>query len=214
MRSLFKGSSAQKASDARTPRHSSGWVELLKHLKTTESLRILDVGATSPNNINFLTSLGHSVYMANFVEDAAKPEWRVPVDPADPDYTPGAVGFDTQAFLRQNMDFGGRHFDVVTFWDTADYLPSELVGPVIHRLCEVLTPGGKLLAFFHTRKAADTTFMRYHLTPEDHVDMQQIGTYPILQTFQNRQVEQLFHAYGNYRFFLAKDSLQEVIVTR
>ncbi|RXH55661.1 class I SAM-dependent methyltransferase [Granulicella sibirica] len=214
MRSLFKGSSSQKTSDVRTPRHSSGWVELLKYLQTTESLRILDVGATSPNNINFLTGLGHSVYMANFVEDAARPEWRIANEDAAPDSAPGATHFDTQSFIKQNLDFGGRNFDVITFWDTADYLPPELVAPVIDRLFEVLSPGGKLLAFFHTKNAVDTSFVRYHLTPESHVDMQKTGNYPITGKFQNRQIEQLFHAYASYRFFLAKDSLQEVIVTR
>ena len=214
MRTLFKGSSSQKASDVRTPRHSSGWVELLKHLQTTESLRILDVGATSPNNINFLTGLGHSVYMANFVEDAARPEWRVASEAPNQDFIPGDPRFDTQRFIQENLDFGGRHFDVITFWDTADYLPLELVAPVIERLFDVLSPGGRLLAFFHTKNASDTSFVRYHLTPESHVDMQKIGNYPITGRFQNRQIEQLFHAYASYRFFLAKDSLQEVIVTR
>ena len=57
-------------------RHSRGWSEMNKFLHTREGLRVLDFGATSPPNINYLTELGHSVYMANPVSDAAAPEWR------------------------------------------------------------------------------------------------------------------------------------------
>lgn len=213
MRSLFKTSSAQKTDAPRVPRHSSGWGDLLKHLRATESLRILDVGATSPHNINFLTGLGHSVYMANFVEDAARPEFHIAPAPPDPAAPTGS--FDIEAFLNSNLDFGGRQFDVITLWDAADYLPQDLVPPLIARLHQVLVPDGKLLAFFHTKmNAPDTTFTRYHLTAESQVEIQRIGTYAIVQIFQTRQIERLFKDYSNYKFFLAKDSLQEVIVTR
>jgi hypothetical protein len=213
---MFKSSSGQKAQDARVPRHSSGWADLLKHLQATESLRLLDVGATSSDNINFLTGLGHSVYMANFVEDAARPEWRVPVEAGGPENAKtGETAFDTAGYLNANATFAGRGFDVIALWDALDYLPQELIGPLVNRLHEVLAPGGKLLAFFHTKMAsADNAFVRYHLTNTSVVQMQKIGIYPILQTFQNRQIERLFQAFANYRFFLAKDGVQEVIATR
>ena len=213
MRSLFKNSSTPKAGAPRVPRHSSGWGDLLKHLQANESLRILDVGATSPHNINFLTGLGHSVYMANFVEDAARSEFRVAAEAPEPGAP--ATRFDIETFLKTNLDFAGRHFDVITLWDAADYLPPELVSPLVERLHQVLAPGGKLLGFFHTKmNAPDTTFSRYHLTGENQVEIQRLGTYPLVQTFQTRQIERLFKDYSNYRFFLAKDSVQEVIVTR
>ena len=47
-------------------RHSSGWKEMLKNLQRRESLRILDIGPTSSGNINFVTGMGHSIYMSNF----------------------------------------------------------------------------------------------------------------------------------------------------
>ena len=64
----------------RPPRNSSGWRDILKYLKETESLRVLDFGATSSHNINYLTGMGHSVYMANVVQEAARPEWRKPLE--------------------------------------------------------------------------------------------------------------------------------------
>jgi len=213
MRSFFKSSSDQRTAEPRIARSSSGWADLYKYLQTADALRVLDVGATSANNINFLTNLSHSVYMANFVEDAAKPEWMVADDRADA--PTGGTRFNLEGFVTENMDFAGRQFDVVLLWDTLDFLPVDLVAPLVNRLYEVLAPGGKLLGFFHTKLLpAETNFSRYHLTELNQVEMQKVGKFPLVQVFQNRQIERMFQAYSNYKFFLAKDNLAEVIVTR
>jgi SAM-dependent methyltransferase len=211
MRSLFgsSDSTGSKAHDGdRIPRHSSGWKELLKHLRGQESLRVLDIGPTSSTNINYITSLGHSIYMANVVEEAAKPEWM----------TAGAAGeqptFDVDRFLENNLNFAGRIFDVVILWDTADYLPDPLLTPFFARIHQVLQPGGLMLAFFHATTATDTAFCRYHLTDTEIVDMQRAGNYPLLHSYSNRAIENMLSQFSSYRFFLAKDSLREVIVTR
>ena len=202
------GGGAAQSQSGRAPRHSSGWAALSKHLKTEESLRMLDIGPTSAGNINFITNLGHSIYMANLAEDAAKPEYATVGED-------GAAGFDVDKFLRQNLDFAGRHFNVVALWDAADYLPGALLQPVVDRIYDVMEPGGQLLAFFHSKMTGDeTTFTRYHLTETDAVDMQRVGGLPMLQTYTNRQVEGLFHRFAGYKFFLAKDALREVLVTR
>ena len=193
-------------------RHSSGWSQLHKHLLAHDSLRILDIGPTSAGNINFLTSLGHSIYMANLVEDAARPEYSK-VETTGPDA--GKTTYDVTRFLKDNLDFAGRTFDVVTLWDTADYLPGVLVEPVINRIYDVLSPGGQILAFFHSKLTGDDTgFSRYHITPTDQLELQSIGRHSILNNFTSRQVEALFKRFASHRFFLAKDSLREVIVLR
>jgi Methyltransferase domain len=212
MRNLFGGGDTTgnpRGSNAgRVPRHSSGWNELLKYLRTQESLRILDIGPTSSTNINYITNLGHSIYMANVVEEASKPEWL----------TPGEAGaepvFDVDRFLESNLNFSGRKFDVVILWDTADYLPETLVVPVLSRIHEVLQPGGLMLAFFHQSSNQDNFFCRYHLTDNDIVEMQRAGNYPLLNIYNNRKIENMLSEFSNYRFFLAKDSLREVIITR
>lgn len=204
------GSGGAGSLDARVPRHSSGWAQLAAHLRKRESLRMLDIGPTSAGNINFITNLGHSVYMANLVEDSARPEYRLPTPDA-----PEKPTFDVQRYLDENLDFSGRVFDVVTLWDTIDYLPEPLVQPVIDRIHSVMEPGGQLLAFFHSKLVGDdTTFSRYHLTDTDQIQMQKIAVHPILRTYTNRQVEGLFKSFGSYKFFLAKDTLREVIVGR
>ena len=216
MRKIFGGggrSAEERAAGEGRSRHSSGWRELLKHLQTNESLRVLDIGPTSSTNINFVTGLGHSIYMANLVEDAAKPEWMAAASPGD---TPV---FDVDRFLQTNLNFSGRTFDVVIFWDTLDYLPERLVAPLLGRLQESMRPGGLLLAFFHSKSAAassshDVAFYRYHLTGEDVVGMRPAGDYPLRNIYNNRQIENLLQAFGSFRFFLAKDNLREVLAVR
>lgn len=211
MRNLFSSESlsgAKGAGGSRIPRHSSGWKELLKHLSTQESLRVLDIGPTSSTNINYITSLGHSIYMANLVEEAAKPEWLIPEEGDKP------AGFDVQGFLKSNLNFSGRMFDVVILWDTTDYLPEPLLAPVFQRIHEVLQPGGLMLAFFHATLDAEASFNRYHLTETDVIEMQRAGDYPLLNVYSNRKIENMLSGFSNFRFFLAKDSLREVIITR
>jgi hypothetical protein len=193
-------------------RHSSGWASMLEHLKANSTLRVLDIGPTSPNNINFLTGMGHSVCMTDLVQEALTGNYRLPVPEGDSLEEPG---WDIESYLNQNLDFSGRTFDVVLLWTTLDYLPRTLVVPVVERLFTRTNPGAKLLMLFHSRnKAEDTFFCRYHLTDSSELLMQETTNYPIVQLFSNRAIEKLYEYYDGYRFYLAKDNVYEVMITR
>jgi hypothetical protein len=211
-----KAGGSGTAGKDRVLRHSSGWGQILQRMHGEESLRVLDIGPTSSGNINFITALGHSIYLANLVEDAAKRDWVIPGEDGEPGR------FDVERFLAAHLDFAGRGFDVVLFWDTADYLPEELLGPVLDRLHEVMLPGGQMFAMFHPqpgpgRPVSSTEgaeFNRYHLTDASAVEAQRAGDYPLLQNYTNRQIEKLLAAFKGYHFFLSKDNVREVVVTR
>lgn len=216
MPSFFGGkdrAGAGAVANERISRHSSGWGQLLERLRTEESLRVLDIGLTSSTNINFVTALGHSIYLANLVEDAAKREWLI----AQED---GSSRFDVERFLAAHLNFSGRGFDIVLFWDTADYLPEELLGPALERIHEVMEPAGRMLAMFHPQAGASSmgvpnpAFSRYHLTDTNKVDVQRAGDYPLLNTYSNRQIEKLLASFKGFHFFLGKDNVREVVVTR
>jgi hypothetical protein len=217
LRSLFNREPSRPERSGRTvlsgpriPRHSSGWAAMLKHLKEEQSLRVLDIGPTSPSNINFLTGLGHSCYMADVVHEALTGDWSMP-----PAGEGGEPGFDTARFIEQTLDFAGRRFDVVLLWTTLDYIPQPLVEPFIQHLYSAMHPGGRVLAIFHSKSAGpNTTYCRYHLTEGDSIEMQESEPYPVLRVYTNRNIEKLFSQFSNYRFFLAKDNIYEVIITR
>jgi SAM-dependent methyltransferase len=210
---LFKKDGGSGGSAEQTTRHSRGWSDTLAHLKSTEGLRVLDFGSTSPTNINYLTGLGHSVYMANIVQDAAKPDWLKPVEPGT---KPGTKpDFDTERFVASNLDFSGRDFDVILLWDTANYLPAAAVPAVFERLREVLRPDGRLLAFFHGKtEGPGTSFSRYQLTDGENLVMTPSGNFPVVTVYQTRQIEKFLEGYSDTRFFLGKDNMREVRAIR
>lgn len=204
---FFGGGEARNSdpSKQRVPRHSSGWATLRTFLNEQESLRVLDIGPTSSTNINLLTSWGHSIYMADLAGEAQNASWiRTDAEPGEE--------FDTLGFLDANLPISGRLFDVVLLWDVADYLPKGLVGPLIDRLHTVMAPGGRLLIFGHVKP--ETGFHRYHLRQDEQVDVQPVSNLEVQNTFTNRQMEAMLHAFSTYRFFLAKDNLREILVNR
>jgi hypothetical protein len=218
LRNLFSRSRGEsRAATSRTllsgpryPRHSSGWGALLKHLKTEPGLRVLDIGPTSPTNINFLTGMGHSVYMADVVHESLSNDWSTP-----PKEEGGAPGFDVPRFFQHNLNFEGRQFDVVLLWTTMDYIPADLIAPLLEKLHGCLVKNGKILAIFHTKvKGPETAFCRYHLTDADTIEMQESEPYAVQRVYTNRNIEKHFAAYSGSKFFLAKDNIYEVIITR
>ena len=210
---LFKRSgSAGEGHLVERMRPSRGWAEVLKYMRSEpfRSLRVLDFGTTSPANINLLTSLGHSVYMANIVGEAGKPEWLKPLPPgsrasAQPEY-------DIERFSEANLDFSGRDFDVILLWDTADYLPPALVPALFDRLRAVIRPEGRLLGFFHGKvEGPNIGYARYQLTDSDELKLIGNEALPIRQILQNRQIERYLEGFGTIRFFQGADNVREVL---
>jgi hypothetical protein len=191
------------------PRHSGGWSALRKRLQAEPGLRVIDTGFTSPSNINYLTSMGQSIFLTDLDSDAWTEEWKTGTD------DDGNPIWDVAAYLERTLNFAGRTFDVVLLWTALDYLPEPLVAPVVARLFSGMNPGGQVLAFFHTRThGEETARVRYHLTPGDDVEMQMTQHFPIQRAFTNRSIERLFAGWSGHKQFLAKDSVSEVIMTR
>jgi hypothetical protein len=204
-----KKQARRASSTVRVPRHSSGWMKILGRLKAETGLRVLDIGPTSPNNINFLTSLGHSVYMADLVEEAVKPDWLLPQVEGEPQR------YDIEGFLARHMEFGDRKFDIVLLWDALDYIPAPVADAILRKLKAVVSEQGQMLAFFHSRMTGpETVFCRYHVLDGTTIETQEGAHHPVLRNYQNRQIETLLQDLGTCRFLLAKDNTREVIVSR
>ena len=190
-------------------RHSGAWATLRKRLQSEPGLRIIDSGFTSPGNINYLTSLGHSIFLTDLVNDACTGDWQTGTD------EDGSPIWDVEGFLKRSLDFQGRMFDVVLLWTSLDYLPEPFVAPVVAHLFPSMNRGGQVLSFFNTRMDPEESVrLRYHVTEEDHVDVQLTQQFPIQRVFTNRKIERLFTGWGGHKQFLAKDSVSEVIITR
>jgi hypothetical protein len=180
-----------------------------KRLQAEPGLRIIDVGFTSPNNINYLTDLGHSVFLSDLVHDACSENWQSGSDEE------GNPIWNVEGFLKQSLNFSGRTFDVVLLWTALDYLPEPFVAPVVAHLYAAMHPGGQVLALCHTRThGEETAHCRFHVTATDNVEVQVAHPFPIQRAFTNRSIERLFAGWSGHKQFLAKDSVSEVIMTR
>jgi hypothetical protein len=219
---FFRSSSnaAGAATPQRLSRRSSGMGEISRLLNSQDGLCLLDVGATSANNIRFFTDKGHKNYSEDLLRSSLDPALHV----QDGE---GRSVVDTKKFLDENLVYTNGLFDVVLCWNLPDYMEESLVKPTIDRLWSVMKPGAVLLAFFHTREAGpDSTCYRYHVTGSDMLEMQEVKFAPpgrpasekqsprLQRVFNNRHIENLFRDFASIKFFLARDSIREVLVVR
>jgi hypothetical protein len=201
--------------------------ELAKSLETQDQLSVLDLGSTSAANIRFLTERGHRIYSEDLLEASSDPALASKDEHGNP-------ALDSKQFLSDNLVFQGAQFDVVLFWNLADYMDESLVKPVIGRLWSLMKPGAMLLAFFHTREAGpDAPCYRFHIQGGDSLEMQPIearkdarkgpvstantgnpGSFQLQRVFNNRHIENLFRDFASIKFFLARDNIREVLVIR
>lgn len=206
-----------RPSGQRLTRRSSGLAEVTK-LASEETLCVLDLGSTSAANIRYLTERGHKIYSEDLLDASTDPALVIEDELGKPT-------LDSQLFLKENLVYPGTQFDVVLFWNLADYMDESLVKPVIGRLWSLIRPGGALLAFFHTREAGpDSPCYRFHVVNTDTLEMQLIEArregrpssagFQLQRVFNNRHIENLFRDFSSIKFFLARDNIREVLVVR
>jgi hypothetical protein len=190
-------------------RHSHGLDQFLSHIQNQEGLTILDLGGATQANISFLTGLGHRLYTEDFLRTLF-----TAFDSGDEE----AGESDPQRaddFLRQNLDFPEQYFDGVLLWDALEFLTPPLLKGTVDRLFKVVKPGCHLLAFFHAEeKAASVPVYSYRIADTKNLQLAPRGMYKPVQLFNNRGIEKLFHQFNSVKFFLARDHLREVIITR
>jgi SAM-dependent methyltransferase len=204
------GSAAQPEAVPRARRRCIGLSEFLRDLRGTDERRpcVLDLGPTSPANITFLAERNIHVYNQDLLRSAKDPD----VFTRQED---GSNLLDLKKFFAENLAYPEAHFDSVLCWDVADYLPEDLVKPVMEKLHSVLKPKGNLLAFFHTKDAGpEAPYCRYHIVAPDTLELEPTPGERLQRIFNNRHIENLFKDFSSRKFFLGRDNLREVIVVR
>lgn len=204
----------------RIARRSSGLGEFMKRMQGEEGLSILDLGPTSPANIEYLTGLGHKVYNEDLLQGSTDSALMITGEDGKP-------AINVAQFLAANLQYAAEKFDAVLCWDMPDYVPESLVKPIVERIHRILKPKGALLAFFHTKDAGpDAPYFRYHIAAPDTMNLQSVWKpasdrkqprlpmFRLQRVFNNRHIENLFHDFASLKFFLARDNVREVIVVR
>ena len=188
-------------------RPSKGLREFCGAIRSPEGQQILDLGAASQANINFLTGLGHRLCTEDLHRCLELFTSRSLVT-ADPDT-------EVERFFRENLQYENAQFDGVLCWDLFDFLPDALVKPLVERLYELVKPGGHLLTFFHSGQPGQLIpVCQYRISSQDQLQVSERAQGKLRRAINNRGIENLFQDYASLKFFLTKDSLREVVIVR
>ena len=192
----------------RVTRRSTGFSEFTRALAGYPELSVLDLGRTSPTNIDFLIKYGGRVYNEDVLHASHDPAYRVRNEE-------GEEKIDVEKFFAENLEHPEGRFDAILVWDIPDFLEESLVKPMVQRLHKILRPGGMLLAFFHTKDAGqDSPYCHYHIMDGDALELEPGPDFRLQRVFNNRHVENLFKDFSSRKFFLARDNVREVLVVR
>lgn len=187
-------------------RNSNGLRQFFEAVRGSR-LQILDLGGACQSNINFITSQGHKLYSEDFLVCME----RLLGQSRDP-ATRAAL---CHRFLHETLEFPDQLFDGILVWDTLEFLDEEILAAVVSRFQTIVKPGGALLTFFHTQsKGHSVPIYRYQIQNPDSLRLNLRFSRPLPRAFNNRHLERLFTQFRSVKFFLAKDGLREVIVTR
>lgn len=188
-------------------RPSKGLKEFCAAIRLPEGLQILDLGAASQANVNFLTGLGHRLCTEDLHRCLELFSSRSMVT-ADPDT-------EVERFFRENLQYQKCQFDGVLCWDLFDFLPDALLRPLVERLYELVKPGGHLLSFFHSGQPGQLIpICQYRIAAPDQLQVSERAPGKLRRAINNRGIESLFHNYASLKFFLTKDSIREVVIVR
>ena len=189
-------------------RSSRGLDQFFGSFRGQAGLSILDLGGAFQENINFITSLGHKFYSEDFLRIFQETFGEDIADQSNP----GRIDY----FLRRSLEYPDEQFDGVLAWDALEYMEPALLAATADRLRRILKPKGYLLSIFHSAE-------RKRMVPCYSFRIQDLRTLQVIrhgertasqQLFNNRGLEKLFHKFESVKFFLARDSLREVIARK
>lgn len=188
-------------------RKSNGLKHFFNVLPDRGRLDILDLGGLSQANLGVLTEFGGTVHAVDLLGQYDQHRRENP-----------ELAMDVAAardFVDEYLNFPRNQFDAVLAWDCLEFLDSDVLYMAVPRLGEVLRPGGAMLTFFHTQGKGETVpACRYRIDGSHDLVLQPRDMRSLPNTFNNRSLEKLFESYDSVKFFLTRDSIREVIVSR
>ena len=198
-------------------RQSNGLKEFLWLLSDVERGHLLDLGPAWQATINFFTSRGFKVYADDLLRswrDALRAEEErlrtAPVGARAEEADPAARA---ERFMQNTLVFPAAQFHAVLAWDLFDYLDADLVPRVAGALCDLLRPGGVLLAIFHSRTPA--AFLRYRILDPQTIELLPApALVPPQRIFQNREILNLFSHFRSTKTFVGRDQIREALILK
>jgi SAM-dependent methyltransferase len=209
-----EGSAAASSPNNRNARVSNGMKEFLWLISDIERGRVLDLGAVSQATLNFFIERGYRIS----TEDLLR-AWKEFLTTEEEQLRQAAVGnagggervsqaMLAEKFLETALQYPEGSYHGVLAWDLFDYLDDELLPRVMQRIYKILSPGGAVLALFHSR--APERFHRYRIVDNQTLEAIPAPTLAVhTRVFQNRQVLDIFVEFRSSKTFVGRDQLRE-----
>lgn len=212
-----QSSLANKRQPGSDVRSSNGLKEFLWNLEGLGNGSLLDLGPVWQNTITFFVERGFKVYaddlLRGWKEFLTVEEQRLRAILPGQDASEMTPESRAERFLKSNVRYERGTFDALLIWDLLDYLDRPLVKRLVEHLTDLLRPGGVVLAMFHNRKPE--AFHRYRIFDAQNLEL--ITTpplFPVQQTLQNREIQDLFRSFRTTKSFVGRDQLREVLFVK
>jgi SAM-dependent methyltransferase len=174
---------------------------------------VLDFGGPIQDNIDFITDIvsgaGHRLYVDHLLRSyeyffsAKEQEEGV--------FQAGRI----EEFVASVMDFPDQSADAILIWDRLQFLPPQIAEALVARLHRILAPDAFLLALFRTDSSgADRAPYVCRIVDGQTLQMHEQPPARRMQTFNPRTIQKLFQSYREVKFFVSRESLQEVLIRR
>jgi hypothetical protein len=203
----FSGpAAATVSSDARK---SHGLQALVASMASKAHMYVLDFGGPVQENIDFVTEAGHKLYVDDLLYDYDY--FFSPKEQAERTFRSGRI----EEFIDSALAFDDQAADSILIWDRLQYLPPAIAEAVVERLRRILAPHALLLALFRTDSSgADRPPYSSRILDGQTLLLREQARQRPMETFNPRTIQKLFQSFGEVRFFVSRESLQEVIIRR
>jgi hypothetical protein len=197
---------AAVSSDARK---SHGLQTLVASMASKGHLYVLDFGGPVQENIDFVTGAGHKLYVDDLLY--AYDYFFSPKEQAERNFRAGRI----EEFIESALSFDDHVADLILIWDRLQYLPPPIAEAIVERVRRILSPDALLLSLFRTDSSGQdhAPYTSRIMDGQTLVLHEQQRQRP-METFNPRTIHKLFNNYGEVRFFVSRESLQEVLIRR
>lgn len=191
-------------------RNSRGLEQIVASLQDREGLRILDLAGARTETISFLANIGAHRVTSDDIQhalDTAFGGGDFLANQEDPERI--------EKFSQMSLDYPEKEFDATLAWDSLQYFTPKLMGEVVSQLHRVMRPGAQLLAMFHAESAnGQAPLCYYRIQDAKTLQVLPKGGFRPYRFLNNREIEKAFVNFASVKFFLTRDHLREVLVTR
>jgi hypothetical protein len=201
------------AAAAPDSRKSHGLQALVGSLQAGRPLHVLDFGGPVQDNIDFITDIvsgaGHRLYIDHLLH--AYEYFFSAKEQEEGVFQAGRI----EEFVASVMEFPDHSADAILIWDRLQFLPPQIAEALVARLHRILAPDAFLLALFRTDSSgADRAPYVCRIVDSQTLLLREQPPARRMQTFNPRTIQKLFQNYREVKFFVSRESLQEVLIRR